>query len=67
MTQHLPIKIKPVEEDQHAPKKNNEPQKKKGKKDKATPSSSRIVSQHEKSSKQAEPSSTVNKTFKSQK
>jgi hypothetical protein len=47
-------------------KKNKEPQKKKGKKDKATPSSSRTVSQHEKASKQAGPSSIVNKTFKSQ-
>jgi predicted transcriptional regulator len=54
-----------VEEAQRAPKKNKEPQKKKGKKDKATPSSSRTVSQHEKASKQAGPSSTVNKTFKS--
>jgi hypothetical protein len=50
-----------VEETQHAPKKNKEPQKKKGKKDKTTPPSSRAVSQHEKEG----PSSTVNKTFKS--
>jgi hypothetical protein len=56
-------KNKLVEEAQHAPKKNKEPQKKKGKKDKTTPPSSRVVSQHEK----AGPSSTVNKTFKSSK
>jgi hypothetical protein len=55
-----------VEESQHAPKKNKEPQKKKSKKDKVTQSSPRIVSQHEKASKQAGPSSIVNKTFKSQ-
>jgi hypothetical protein len=50
-----------VEETQHAPKKNKEPQKKKGTKDKTTPPSSRVVSQHEKSGS----SSRVNKTFKS--
>jgi hypothetical protein len=66
ITQHLPTENKPVEEAQRAPKKNKEPQKKKSKKDKATPSSPRTVSQHEKASKQAGPSSTVNKTFKSQ-
>jgi hypothetical protein len=66
ITQHLPIEKKPVEESQRAPKKNKEPQKKKGKKDKATPSSSRTVSQNEKASKQARPSSIVNKTFKIQ-
>ena len=55
-----------MEESQHAPNKNKEPQKKNGKKDKATPSSSRTVSQNEKYSKQAGLSSTVNKTFKSQ-
>jgi hypothetical protein len=47
-------------------RKDKEPQKKKGKKDKVTPSSSRAVSQNDKASKQAGPSSTVNKTFKSQ-
>jgi hypothetical protein len=66
ITQHLSTENKPVEEAQLAPEKYKEPQKKKGKKDKATPSSSRTVSQNEKSSKQAGPSSTVNKTFKSQ-
>jgi hypothetical protein len=66
ITQHLPTENKPVEEAQRAPKKNKEPQKKKSKKDKATPSSPRTVSQHEKTSKQAGPSSTVNNTFKSQ-
>ena len=55
-----------MEEAQHAPKKNKEPQKKKSKKDKATPSSPRTMSQHEKATKQAGPSSKVNKTFKSQ-
>ena len=54
-----------MEESQHSPKKNKEPQKKKSKKDKATPSSPRTMSQHEKASKQAGPSSTVNKIFKS--
>jgi hypothetical protein len=49
-----------MEETQHAPKKNKEPQKQKGTKDKTTPPSSRAVSQHEK----AGSSSTVNKTFK---
>jgi hypothetical protein len=66
ITQHLPTKNKHVEEAQRAPKKNKEPQKKKGKKDKATPSSPRRMSQHKKSSKQVGPSSTINKTFKSQ-
>jgi hypothetical protein len=65
ITQHLPTENKPMEEAQHAPKKNKEPQKKKGKKDKATASSSRTMSQHKKSSKQAGPSSTFNETFKS--
>jgi hypothetical protein len=49
-----------VEETQHAPKKTKEPQKKKGKKDKTTPPSSRAVSQHEKKGS----SSIVNKNFK---
>ena len=62
----FPQKKKPVEEAQRAPKKNKEPQKKKGKKDKAASTSSRTVSQHKKASKQAGPSSTANKTFKSQ-
>jgi hypothetical protein len=60
ITQHLPTENKLVEETQHAPKKNKEPKKQKGKKDKTTPPSSRAVSQHEK----AGSSSTVNKTFK---
>jgi hypothetical protein len=66
ITQHLPTEKKPVEEAQPAPKKNKEPQKKKSKRDKATLSSPRTVNQHEKASKQAGPSSTVNNTFKSQ-
>jgi hypothetical protein len=66
ITQHISIEKKPVEEAHLAPEKDKESQKKKGKKDKATPSSSRIVSQNEKSSKQAGPSSTINKTFKVQ-
>jgi hypothetical protein len=63
ITQYLPTEKNPVEEAQHAPKKNKEPQKKKGKKDKTTPPSSRAVSQHEKVGS----SSIVNKTFKSSK
>jgi hypothetical protein len=66
ITQNLPTKNKLVEESQLALEKDKEPQKKKGKKDKATPSSSRTISQNEKDSKQAGPSSTVNKTFNSQ-
>jgi hypothetical protein len=65
ITQHLSTENKPMEEAHHAPKKNKEPQKKKGKKDKATPSSSRIVSQHKKASRQEGSSPTVNKTLKS--
>jgi hypothetical protein len=61
ITQYLPIENKLVEETQHAPKKNKEPQKKKGTKDKTTPPLCRVVSQHEK----AGSSSTVNKNFKS--
>jgi hypothetical protein len=49
-----------MEETQHSPKKSKEPQEKKNKKDKITPPSSRVVSQHEK----AGSSSTVNKTSK---
>jgi hypothetical protein len=64
ISQHHPTENKLVKESQHDPKKNKEPQNKKGKKDKVTPSSSRIVSQHEKSSRQAGSSPTVNKTFK---
>jgi hypothetical protein len=59
ITQHLPTENKHVEETHHDPKKNKEPQKQKGKKDKTTPPSSREVSQHEK----VGPSSTVNKNF----
>jgi hypothetical protein len=66
ITQHLPIENKTVEEAQRAPKKNKETQKKKSKKDKATPSSPRTVSQHEKDSKKVGPSSIIHKTFKSQ-
>jgi hypothetical protein len=66
ITQHLSTENKPVEEAQLSPEKDKEPQKKKGKKDMATPSSSRTVSQNEKDSKQVGPSSTVNKTFESQ-
>jgi hypothetical protein len=66
ITQHLPTEKKPVEESQLAQEKYKEPQKQKGKKDKATPSSSRTVSQNEKDSKKVGPSSTANKTFKSQ-
>jgi hypothetical protein len=60
ITQHLPTENKLVEETQHVLKKNKEPQKKEGKKDKTIPPSSRVVRQHEK----ARSSSTVNKTFK---
>jgi hypothetical protein len=66
ITQHLRTENKPVEESQLSPEKYKEPQKKKGKKDKVTPSSSKTVSQKDKTSKQAGPSSTVNKIFRSQ-
>jgi hypothetical protein len=66
ITQHLPTENKHVEESHLALEKDKEPQKKKGKKDKVTSSSSRIVSQNDKASKQAGPSSTVDNIFKSQ-
>jgi hypothetical protein len=71
-------KNEPVEEAQPALDKDKEPKKKKGKKDKIAPSSSKAVSQkdkarmqkdrraHNSSSKQVGPSSLVNKTLKSQ-
>jgi hypothetical protein len=61
ITQHLPTGNKSMEETQHGPKKIKEPQEKKRKKDKTTPPSSWVVSQHEK----ARSSSTVNKISKS--
>jgi hypothetical protein len=66
ITQHLHTENKPIEEAQLALEKDKEPQKKKGKKDKVTPSLSRTMSQNDKASKQEGPSSTVNKIFKSQ-
>ena len=78
ITQHLSIRNEPVKEAQPALDKDKEPKKKKGKKDKIAPSSSKAVSQkdkarmqkdrraHNSSSKQVGPSSLVNKTLKSQ-
>jgi hypothetical protein len=66
ITQHLSTENKPVEEAQPAPDKDKESKEKKDKKDKVTPSSSRIVIQKDKASKQVGPSSSVNKTLKSQ-
>jgi hypothetical protein len=66
ITQHLRTENKPVEGARSAPEKYKEPQEKKGTKDKVTPSSSRIVSETDKASKQAGPSSTVDKIFKIQ-
>jgi hypothetical protein len=64
ITQHLSTENEPVEEAQPAPDKDKEPKERKGKKDKATPSSSRAVK--DKASKQVRPSSSDNKTLKSQ-
>jgi hypothetical protein len=66
ITQHLPTENKPIEGAQPTLEKDKEPQEKKGKKDKVTPSSSRIVNQKDKASKQVGPSSTVDEIFKSQ-
>jgi hypothetical protein len=78
ITQHLSTKNELVEEAQPALDEDKKPKKKRGKKDKIAPSSSKAVNQkdkarmkkdrraHNSSSKQVGPSSSINKTFKSQ-
>jgi hypothetical protein len=78
ITQHLSTKNEPGEEAQLAPNEDEEPKRKKGKKDKVSPSSSKEVSQKDKSRmqkrpknayssiKQVGPYSLVNKALKIQ-